>query len=65
MDKIFESVGLEGEYQNILLIINIFTGFLPCIYSCQIPFLSKHPNFFVQKLISDDPNKIYELEFNQ
>ena len=64
MDKIFESVGLEGEYQNILLIINIFTGFLPCIYSCQIPFLTKHPNFFVEKLNSDDPNKIYESEFN-
>ena len=65
MDKIFEAVGLEGEYQNRLLIINIFTGFLPCIYSCQIPFLTKHPSFFVQKLKSDEPDKIYELEFSQ
>ena len=65
MDKIFESVGLEGAYQNILLMINLFTGFLPCIYSFQIPFLTRHPSFFVQKLKSDEPNKIYELEFSQ
>ena len=65
MDKIFEVVGLEGAYQNILLIINLLTGFLPCIYSFQIPYLTKHPSFFVQKLKSDDPNKIYELDFSQ
>ena len=64
MDKIFETVGLDGPYQKILLIINLFTGVLPCIYSFQIPFLTKHPSFFVQKLKSDDPNKIYEMEFN-
>ena len=64
MDKIFEVVGLEGAYQNILLIINLLTGFLPCIYSFQIPYLTKHPSFFVQKLKSDEPNKIYEMEFN-
>ena len=65
MDKIFESVGLEGAYQNILLIINLFTGFLPCIYSFQIPYLTRHPSFFVQNLKSGDPNKIYELEYSQ
>ena len=64
MDKIFETIGLEGAYQNTLFIINLFTGVLPCIYSFQIPFLTRHPSFFVQKLQSDDPNKIYELEFN-
>ena len=65
MDEIFEVVGLEGAYQNTLLIINLLTGFLPCIYSFQIPYLTKHPSFFVQKLKSDNPHKIYELEFNQ
>ena len=65
MDKIFDVVGLEGAYQNILLIINLLTGILPCIYSFQIPFLTRHPSFFVQKLKSDDPNKIYELDFSQ
>ena len=64
MDKIFEIIGLEGPYQNILLIINLFTGVLPIIYTFQIPFLTKHPSFFVQKLQSDDPNKIYELDYN-
>ena len=64
MDKIFETIGLEGVYQNILLIINLLTGVLPCIYSFQIPYLTKHPSFFVQKLQSEDPNKIYELEYN-
>ena len=64
MDKIFETIGLEGAYQNTLFIINLFTGVLPCIYSFQIPFLTRHPSFFVQKLQSDDPNKIYEMEFN-
>ena len=61
MDKIFEVVGLEGAYQNLLFAINLMTGVLPCIYSFQIPFLTKHPSFYVQKLKSDDPNKIYEL----
>ena len=64
MDKIFETIGMEGAYQNTLFIINLFTGVLPCIYSFQIPFLTRHPSFFVQKLKSDDPNKIYEIEFN-
>jgi len=65
MDKIFEAVGLEGSYQNILFAINLFTAVLPSIYEFQIPFLTKHPDFFVQKIKSDEPNKIYELEFNQ
>ena len=65
MDKIFEAVGLDGLYQKTLFVINLFTGVLPCIYSFQIPFLTKPPSFFVQKLKSDDPNKIYELEFSQ
>ena len=65
MDKIFEVVGLEGPYQTILLIINLFTGVLPSIYSIQISYLTKHPSFYVKKLKSDDPNKIYEMEYNQ
>ena len=65
MDKIFEIVGLEGPYQTTLLIINLFTGVLPSIYSLQIPYLTKHPSFFVKKLNSNDPNKIYEMEYNQ
>ena len=65
MDKIFEVVGLEGPYQTTLLIINLFTGVLPSIYSLQIPYLTKHPSFFVKKLNSNDPNKIYEMEYNQ
>ena len=65
MDKIFEVVGLEGPYQTTLLIINLFTGVLPSIYSLQIPYLTKHPSFFVKKLNSNDPNKIYEMEYSQ
>ena len=65
MDKIFEVVGLDGLYQKTLFVINLLTGVLPCIYAFQIPFLTKPPSFFVQKLKSDDPNKIYELEFSQ
>ena len=64
METIFETVGLDGAYQKTLLIINLFTGVLPCIYCFQIPFLTRHPSFFVQKLKSEDPNQIYELEFN-
>ena len=64
MDKIFEVVGLEGAYQNILFVINILTGVLPCIYSFQVPYLTKHPSFLVKKLKSDELNKIYELEFS-
>ena len=33
-------------------------------YSFQIPFLTKHPSFFVQQLKSDDPNEVFEMEFN-
>jgi MFS family permease len=64
MDKIFEVVGLEGSYQTTLLIINWLTGVLPCVYSLQIPFLTKHPSFFVKKLKSENPNKIYEMDFS-
>ena len=65
MEKIFEAVGLEGPYQTTVFIINFFTGFLPCIYTLQIPFLTKIPSFFVKKLNSDDPNKIYEMEYSK
>ena len=64
MDKIFEIIGLEGAYQNTLFIINLLTGFLPCIYTYQIPYLTKQPSFLVQKLQSEDPNKIYESEYS-
>ena len=63
MDKIFQVVGLDGPYQTTLLIINLFTGALPSIYSLQIPYLTKHPSFFVKKLKSDNSNKIYEMEY--
>ena len=63
MDKFFEQVGLEGPFQNRILTINMFTGVLPCIYTLQIPYLTKNPSFFVKKLKSDDPNKIYEMEY--
>ena len=65
MDKIFEHVGLEGPFQNRILTINFFTGVLPSIYSLQIPYLTKNPSFFVKKLKSDDPNKIYEMEYSE
>ena len=57
-------VGLEGEYQNILFMIIIFTGFLPCFYYFQVPYLTKNPNFLVKKLKSENPNQIYEMEFS-
>ena len=63
MDNALEIVGLEGNYQKILLIINMFTGVLPAIYVIQIPYLTKYPNFFVKKLNSDDPNKVYEMDY--
>ena len=65
MDKIFEIVGLEGAYQTTLLIINLFTGILPSIYTLQIPYLTKHPSFLVKKLKSDNPDILYEMEYNQ
>ncbi len=65
MDKIFEIVGLEGNYQKKLLIINLLTGLLPVIYAVQVPFLTKHPNFLIEKLKSEEPNKVYELELSQ
>ena len=64
MENIFEVVGLEGPYQTTLLIINLFTGVLPSIYSLQIPYLTKHPSFFVKKLKSVSPNKIFEMEYD-
>ena len=64
MDKIFEVIGLDGPYQTTLLIINLCTGVLPSIYSLQIPYLTKHPNFLVKKLKGDDPNIIYEMDYD-
>ena len=64
MEKIFEVIGLEGAYQKILFQINLFTGVLTCIYLLQIPYLTKHPSFYVQKLKSEVPNTIYEMEYS-
>ena len=64
MDKIFEVVGLEGTYQKILFQITIYTGVLPCVYLLLIPYLTKHPSFIVQKLKTEDPNKLYEMEYS-
>ena len=62
MEKIFEVIGFEGNYQSILLKINLLTGSLPIIYPLQIPFLTKYPSFFVTKI--NEPNKKYEMEYN-
>ena len=64
MEKIFEVIGYNGSYQKYLLIINLITDTLPIIYPLQIAFLIKYPSFLVKKLQSDDPNKIYEMEFS-
>ena len=64
MDNALETVELEGNYQKILLIINMFTGVLPAIYVIQIPYLTKYPNFFVKKLNTDYPNRIYEMDYS-
>ena len=62
MEKIFESIGYEGNYQTLLIKINLLTGSLPIIYPLQIPYLTKYPNFFVTK--RNEPNKIYEMEYS-
>ena len=60
-----KAVGLEGAYQNILFIINLLTGTLLCIYPLEIPYLTKRPSFLVKKLKSENPNKIYEMDYSQ
>ena len=64
MEKIFNAVGLEGKYQNILFAINLLTAILPTIYTLQIPYLTKYPSFLVRKLNSEDSTKLYEMEYS-
>ena len=64
MEKIFNAVGLEGKYQNILFTINLLTAILPTIYTLQIPYLTKYPSFLVRKLNSEDSTKLYEMEYS-
>ena len=41
----------------------MLTVVLPSIYAIQKPYLIKYPNFFVKKLNSDNPNKVYEMDY--
>ena len=50
MEQIFEVVGYDGPYQKYLFIINLLTSILPCVYSIQVAFMTKHPSFIVKIL---------------
>jgi len=65
MEQLFEVVGYDGSYQKYLFIINLLTSILPCVYSIQVAFMTKHPSFLVKILQGEDAGKILELEFNE
>ena len=55
----------DGPYQKFLLIINLLTNILPCIYSLQVAFMIKYPNFIVKILQGEDSGKILEMDFSE
>ena len=65
MEKFFEVIGYDGAYQKYLFIINLLTSILPCVYSIQVAFMTKHPSFIVKILQGEDAGKIFEMEFNE
>ena len=65
MEEIFNAVGYDGPYQNYLFIINLLTSVLPCVYSIQVAFMTKHPNFIVKVLTGDDAGKTFDIDFNE
>jgi len=64
MEKIFQVVGYDGPYQKYLFIINLLTSVLPCVYSIQVAFMTKHPSFYVKMLLGENSGKIIEMDFN-
>ena len=65
MEQFFEVVGYDGAYQKYLFIINLLTNILPCVYSIQIAFMTKHPSFIAKVLQGEDAGKRFEMEFNE
>jgi len=65
MEQIFEVVGYDGPYQKYLFIINLLTSILPCVYSIQVAFMTKHPSFIVKILQGENAGKILEMDFSE
>ena len=65
MEQIFQVIGYDGPYQKYLFIINLLTSVLPCVYSIQVAFLTKHPSFIVKILQGEDAGKIFEMDFKE
>ena len=63
MEQIFEVVGYNGPYQTYLFIINLLTSILPCVYTIQVAFMTKHPSFIVKILQGENVGKIFEMDF--
>ena len=54
-EKIEEIINLYGKFQYIICIIIITTGTLTTVYTLEISYLSKQPNFINIK----NPNETY------
>ena len=65
MEQIFEAVGYDGPYQKYLFIINLLTSILPCVYSIQVAFMTKHPSFIVKILQGENAGKLFEMDFSE
>ncbi len=65
MEQIFQVIGYNGPYQKYLFIINLLTSILPCVYSIQVAFMTKHPSFIVKILQGENSGKILEMDFNE
>ena len=65
MEQIFQVIGYEGAYQKYLFIINLLTSILPCVYTIQVAFMTKHPSFIVKILQGENTGKIIEMDFKE
>ena len=65
MEQIFQVIGYEGAYQKYLFIINLLTSILPCVYTIQVSFMTKHPSFIVKILQGENTGKIIEMDFKE
>ena len=65
MEQIFQVVGYNGPYQTYLFIINLLRSILPCVYSIQVAFMTKHPSFIVKILQGENAGNIIEMNFDE
>ena len=65
MEEVLEVIGNNGKFQKKIIYICILTSLLTTIYSLQISFLTKRPNFNVSELNDEKNMKNIHTKYNE